>query len=377
MRGAKPAGVADTALIIGGGPAGSAAAITLAGAGRDVTLIERHAEPADKVCGDFLSGEAITAIAELGVELPAVAPITSVRLVHGRRSATARLPFPALGVTRRALDEALLLQAQVSGATIIRGHRVRGIMRERGSLCVDCESLGRIDGDAVFLATGKHELRGVARASRGSGLVGMKMYYALDPNQAAGLRHHVELVLFAGGYAGLQLVESGQAVLCMLLPAARLRAVGGRWDALLESLFGECPHLATRLSGATALLERPLAIAGIPYGFVHAASREDPPGLFRLGDQAAVIASLTGDGVSLALASGTRAARTWLGPGTAAGRYHQHNAALIARQMRIAGTIHGVCLTAPAQRWVVAACRVWPGAMRLAAGWTRVRSSHS
>jgi flavin-dependent dehydrogenase len=286
------------------------------------------------------------------------------------------LPFPAIGVTRRALDEALLRQAKTNGATVLRGHRARGISRQGASLCVDCESLGRVTADAVFLATGKHELRGVARASRGSGLVGMKMYYALDPSQAAELRHHVELVLFAGGYAGLQLVESGQAVLCMLLPATRLRAVGGRWDSLLESLMGECPHLATRLSGASAMLDRPLSIAGIPYGFVHAPSRDDPPGLFRLGDQAAVIASLTGDGVSLALASGTRSARTWLDHGDAAASYHRRNAALIARQMRIAGSIHGVCLTAPAQRWVVAGCRLWPGAMRLAAGWTRLRSSH-
>ena len=138
------------------------------------------------------------------------------------------------------------------------------------------------------------------------------MYYALAASQVEALRHHVELILFAGGYAGLQLVEADRAVLCALLPAARLRAVGGQWSSLLDALMDECPHLRERLAGARALLDRPLTIAGLPYGYVHAPDRRDPPGLFRLGDQAAVIASLTGDGVALALASGSLAARTWI-----------------------------------------------------------------
>ena len=150
------------------------------------------------------------------------------------------------------------------------------------------------------------------RPERGAGLVGLKMYYALAASQLEALRYHVELILFAGGYAGLQLVESDRAVLCALLPAARLRAAGGQWSGLLDALTDECPHLRERLAGARGLLDRPLTIAGLPYGYVHAPVRRDPPGLFRLGDQAAVIASLTGDGVALALGSGSLAARTWI-----------------------------------------------------------------
>ena len=363
----------DSALIIGGGPAGAAAAIAIARAGRDVTVIERNVGPTDKVCGDFLSTEAISAIAVLGVELPTVAPITSVRLVHGKRSAVAQLPFTAAGVTRRALDEALLQHAAASGATVLRGHSAHRVSRPNGLLHVDCGRLGQLSAGAVFLATGKHELRGVARASRGTGLVGMKMYYTLVPAQIAELRNHVELVLFNGGYAGLQLVESERAVLCILLPASRLRDAGGRWDRMMQSLISESPHLAARLSGAYEVLERPLTIAGLPYGYIHAANPDESPGLFRVGDQAAVIPSLTGDGVALALSSGTSAARTWLQHGTVARRYHRANAALITRQMRVATAIHRLCRNGSTQAWVVAACWLWPGAMRLAADWTRLR----
>ena len=364
---------ADSALIVGGGPAGAAVAIAIARAGGDVAVIERNVGPTDKVCGDFLSTEAISAIGALGVELPSVAPITSLRLVHGKRSATAQLPFTAAGITRRALDEALLQQAAASGATVLRGHGAHRVLQPDGVLRIDCGRLGEMSAGSVFLATGKHELRGVARAARGTGLVGMKMYYTLIPAQTAELRNHVELVLFNGGYAGLQLVESERAVLCLLLPASRLRDAGGHWDHLMQSLLGECPHLASRLSGADPVLERPLTIAGLPYGFIHAASPDDPPGLFRVGDQAAVIPSLTGDGIALALSSGTLAARTWLQHGNAAQRYHQGNAALITRQMQIATAIHELCRSGPTQAWVVGACRLWPGIMRLAAGWTRLR----
>jgi flavin-dependent dehydrogenase len=365
-------GASNSTLIVGGGPAGAAAAIVIARAGREVTVIERNVGPTDKVCGDFLSTEAISALAALGVTLPTTAPITSLRLVHGKRVATVQLPFTAAGLTRRVLDEALLQQAAASGATVLRGHSAQRVSQPDGLLRVDCGRLGQLSAGAVFLATGKHELRGAARASRGTGLVGMKMYYTLVPRQIAELRNHVELVLFDGGYAGLQLVESERAVLCILLPASRLRDVEGRWDSLMQSLIGECPHLAARLTGARATLERPLTIAGLPYGFIHAANPNDPPGLFRVGDQAAVIPSLTGDGVALALSSATLAARTWLQQGNVARHYHRGNAALIARQMRVATAIHGLCCRDSMQAWVVAACRLWPGAMRLAAGWTRL-----
>jgi flavin-dependent dehydrogenase len=361
-------------VIIGGGPAGATAAILLARAGRPVTLIERNAVPTDKVCGDFISAEAIEAITALGVDLPALAPsrIAAVRLVHRNRTAAARLPFPALGLTRRALDEALLRQARLSGATILRGHPVRSMTWSSGSLRLDCRSAGTVAADTVFLATGKHDVGGAARSGRATGLVGLKMYYALDARQSAALRGHVELILFAGGYAGLQLVESDRAVLCILAPGARLRGADGRWDNLLGSLMRECPHLAERLAGSRALLAWPVAIAGLPYGYRHAPDSHVPPGLFRVGDQAAVIASLTGDGVALAVASASMAVRTWLEHGNAAAAYHRRLAARLSRQMHLASAIHRLCLAPSAQPWLIQVCRRWPPAMRLAASLTRV-----
>jgi flavin-dependent dehydrogenase len=364
-------------VIVGGGPAGAAAAITLARAGHTATLIERSVHASDKVCGDFLSSEALEMIEGLGVDLSAASTITAVRLVHRNRVVTTRLPFIARGLSRRALDEALLRQAHARGATVLRGHRVGAIRQDGGSLRLDCGSLGSVVADTVFLATGKHELRGATRTGHDSGLVGLKMYYALAASQIEAVRHHVELILVAGGYAGLQLVEANRAVLCVLVSAARLRAVNGAWDSLLDALTDECSHLRVRLAGARALLDQPLAVAGLPYGYVYTPTPRDPPGLFRLGDQAAVIASLAGEGVTLALASGSLAARIWAGGGRE-DHYHGRLAAGLSRQMRLASAVHRLCLAPAQQGWVAAACALWPGMIRLAATATRAnRLTHT
>lgn len=362
-------------MIIGGGPAGAAAAIVLARAGRAVTLIERNAGPTDKVCGDFLSAEAIEAVTAMGIDLArlAPAPIDTVRLIHGHRTAAAHLPFTALGLTRRALDEALLTQAEMSGARVLRGHHVSRFSCTHGVPGFACGSLGSLTADTVFLATGKHNLRGVARGERGTDLVGLKMYYSLAASQVATLRQSIEVILFTGGYAGLQLVEAEQAVLCMLVPAARLRAADGQWDGVLASLMRECPHLAERLAGARALATRPLAVADLPYGYTHVPVARDWPGVFRLGDQAAVIASLTGDGVALALASAEFAARTWMVHGNAAAQYHSAWARHLATQMRLASLVHRAALAPPLQPWMLRVCRFWPGIIRLIAARTRIR----
>jgi flavin-dependent dehydrogenase len=363
-------------LIVGGGPAGAAASIRLAEAGHAAILLERSRGPADKVCGDFLSGEAIAALTALGIDLQALgaAPVGRLRLVHGRRVTEAALPFPALGLSRRVLDEALLGRAQARGVQIARGEAALALEAAGGRLRVRTGTGAHVTG-AVFLATGKHELRGAARPIRHSerhrGPLGFKTYLRLAPEQAAALAGHVELVLFRGGYAGLMAVEAGATVLCTAVEQARFAAAGGTWPALCRAIAAACPHFAARLAGAVALRDRPVAVAGIPYGYLHRPRTADPPGLFRLGDQAAVIASLTGDGVAIALASATSATDIWLAGG-AAGDHHRRLAVALGSQVRLAGGLHRL-FRGPAAGWLVAIAQAAPGLLGYAAARTRLR----
>ena len=83
-------------LILGGGVAGCAASIALARKGRSVTLIERELTPRHKVCGEFLSGEALEDLHALGIDVASLGavPIDYVRLAAAAAPRKLRCLFP-------------------------------------------------------------------------------------------------------------------------------------------------------------------------------------------------------------------------------------------------------------------------------------------
>src|SRR5512146_1551668 len=117
------------ALVVGGGPAGAAVGILLARNGREVAIVEKSPAMHDKVCGEFLSGEAVRYLTQLGLDLQALGalPIHGVRVARRRCIAECELPFPAMSLTRRKLDEALLTLAADAGAKVRRGVCVEGL----------------------------------------------------------------------------------------------------------------------------------------------------------------------------------------------------------------------------------------------------------
>ncbi len=347
-----------TVVVAGGGLAGAAAATGLAQAGIDVTVVERNAGPVDKICGEFLSAEALTYLARLGLNVEALGghDITHVRLVRGAKNVTAKLPFRGIGLSRKILDEALLQQAAACGAKVQRGQTFRPDDHKHSDL---------------FLATGKHELHGHKRDKNPPDLVGFKMYFGLTPAQEAALAHHVELMMFPGGYGGLQLVENQRANFCLLVSSKRLKRVGGKWPDLLADLCAETPHLAARLAGATNLLAAPLTIARVPYGFIHQPRGDSMADCFRLGDQAGVIQSFTGDGMSIALHSAALAARFYLA-GESSAAYHQQLAVDISGQIKRASALYSIISTPVLQPFFFRVARACPASLAIAARLTRV-----
>ena len=315
------------ALIVGGGPAGAAAAIALARAGAELELIERSSGARDVVCGGFLGWDALAALRRLGVDAAALGarPIERLRLVSGTRVVEARLPMCAAGLSRRTLDSALLAAAEEAGAIVMRGRTVRAAEGRT----VRLDDGEEIEAEAMFLATGKHELRGLARPldDRGeSPAAGLRTALHATNALEAALGGFIELHLFDEGYAGLLLQEDGAANLCLSVSRRRLSAAGSP-EALLEEILAAAPLLADRVRGAPS--ESWEAIAGIPYGWRAAATET---GLFRLGDQAAVIASLAGDGIAIALTSGLAAADAFRSGGAGAALAYQRSFAKRARR---------------------------------------------
>lgn len=292
-----------SALIVGGGPAGCAAAISLARLGLAPELIERSSGEHDSVCGGFLGWDALSALGRLGIDPAALGarPITRLRLCSANARIEARLPRPAAGLSRRTLDAHLLALAAQSGAVVRRGRTAKAADLERRTVRLDDGE--EIECGSLLIATGKYELRGAGRPLDTSDApVGLRTALRPSPALARALDGVIELHLFDGGYAGLLLQEDGSANLCLSAARARLKQAGGV-EALIDELASELPSLAQRLSESEA--GDWSAVAGVPYGWRAATSL---PGVYRLGDQGAVIASLAGDGIAIALASGIAAA---------------------------------------------------------------------
>ena len=355
-------------VIAGGALSGASAACRLARAGRAVVLLERERAPVHKVCGEFLSGEALADLADIGIDVHALgaSPISALRLVHRGRAAETRLPFAAAGLSRRILDEALLQRAVMCGAQVQRGVRVRSI--EPGLVRTDG---GEISADTVLLATGKSELRGLPRivTGRPETLIGFKLHLRLTLAQRKALTGYVEIVLVRRGYVGLQLVEDGAANLCLLVDRSRYEADGQDWIALLASLKREDPHLADRLEGAEPCWDRPLSVSRVPYGFVHRGA--DLAGIYRLGDQAAVIPSFCGDGMAIALHSSLLAAAAVLA-GHDSATYHRAMRRDAGPPVRLASALYRLTRSPTIRALTVATLRLWPAPLRAVAQQTRV-----
>jgi flavin-dependent dehydrogenase len=152
-----------------------------------------------------------------------------------------------------------------------------------------------------------------------------------------------------------------------------LAAVSHRWENFLAKMQRDCPHLAMRLAGAEPLLAKPLAITHIPYGYIR---RSTEYGLYCIGDQAAVIPSFTGDGISIALHTARCAVAAYLAAEPAPLYQAKLRSTLLA-QMRLAG-FAADGLNNSLSRAVLPFClRVWPGVMRLTATLTRISQQTS
>jgi flavin-dependent dehydrogenase len=356
-------------LVIGGGPAGSMLALRLADAGRQVTLLEKEQAAHPKVCGEFLSREAVEYLDRSGISPCALGavPIDRVRLSSGKNLVESPLPFRALSLSRQVLDEAMLQRAHDAGCDVRRGVCVEDLERDRDAWRVEVRGGETLRTRMVFLATGKHDMRGWARGNGvQSDLIGFKLHWRLKPTQTELLHGVMELFLFPGGYGGLALVEREVANLCLVVQRSRLHAEGG-WTNLLEALRLGNRHLQERLEGGEPLWARPLAISPIPYGYLANETR----GVWCVGDQAAVIPSFTGDGMSIALHSAALAAQMHL-EGRSIDEFNRTLHMQLHRGMQLATKVSRGLVTDLGRSLAPLALAILPGGMRWIAAATRI-----
>ncbi|MCU1395865.1 MAG: putative oxidoreductase [Ilumatobacteraceae bacterium] len=147
-------------LVIGAGPAGSAAARVLASAGRDVTIVDKATFPRDKCCGDGLTTLGLRELETIGFDPGDVPSWTAVdaawlRSPSGRE---VRLPLEGVGqfaavTPRLELDDALLRHAAAAGATVLDGHGFARFVDDNVDDAVEPDSVAvEIDGIGIVSA---------------------------------------------------------------------------------------------------------------------------------------------------------------------------------------------------------------------------------
>lgn len=350
-------------LIVGGGPAGTAAAIALGEAGVRPVLLERQRVTGDALCGGFLSWRTLETLDRLGIEGLDGHVIDRLRVFAGAATAEARLPHPALGVSRQQLDSLLMARAEAAGAGIERGVTVR----EWHDGTLETADGAALKPETLFLASGKHDIRGLARPrpEAGNQTLGIRVRLSAHPSLTRLVGGAVELYMFERGYCGVELQDGGRGNLCLAVRKSRLAECGGDPEALLAEWAAECAAFGDRLAFRESGCD---AIGAVPYGWI---ARETLPGVFRLGDQSAVIPSLSGEGNGIALASGILAANGWLA-GEPSDRFQARLARATTRPIGIARWLWQLGERKDAAQLIVGSVRFAPWLAGRFAEWTRI-----
>ena len=311
-------------VIVGGGPAGSAAAITAARSGLSVLLVDRATFPRDKCCGDGLTALALRLGEGLGLDPLLILGWQTVEdlVIHPPGGRSTRYPLPrgdglyAAVVPRMQYDAALLDLARSAGADVRDGHGLTGINVDGDVATLEVEGLGTIRATTVVAADGMwsptRKLLGLASSGYRGEWQAFRQYVADVGPAAADLHVWFEPDLLPG-YAWSFPLPGGRANVGFGVLRGGQVAVGdtGRiWDGLMDR-----PAIRAVL-GDNARPEGRRSAWPIP-ARVDAAVLDHGPVLF-VGDAASASDALTGEGIGQALQTGILAAEAARAGGTAA-----------------------------------------------------------
>lgn len=297
-------------LVVGGGPAGAAAAVAATRAGLGVVVHDRARFPRDKTCGDGLTADALRRVEELGLGTAGIADWHAVRetVLHSPSGRRVRLPSPPhrtlIAVAPRLqLDAALLDLARDAGAKVVEESAVETIelrgdaveARFSDGACVRARYLVAADGAyspvRKLVAPGRPASLGDFHAFRQyfSDIADPRLHVLFEPD-------------LLPGYFWVFPLPGGRANVGFGVPrveGVKTRYLARLWPELLErpsvrSVLGEARPEGRHRAWPIPADLRPGDLA---YGRV----------LFA-GDAAAVTDPMTGEGIAQALATGEAAA---------------------------------------------------------------------
>jgi len=298
------------AIVVGGGPAGSAVATHLAGAGHRVILLDKARFPRHKACSEYINPSGSHLLEELGVldeVMAAGADRMEAMTVHaphgGRFMANFAKAGPgraALGLSRYRLDHLLLERARAAGVQVVERAHVRSLIQEGGRPVgvvatidgareqVRASLIVGADGHASVVSRDLG-LDAPVRWPRKTGLIA---HY----RNVRDLDRYGEMHVGHGRYGGLAILEHGLTNVAIVSPASAVEARPGTIEEFFEASIRAIPEMARKLQGAT----RDGAIRGVG-SMAHRARRTAGDGYLLIGDAASFLDPFTGEGIYEAL----------------------------------------------------------------------------
>lgn len=279
-------------IVVGAGPAGSACAITAARSGAKVLLLEKDTFPRQKVCGEFVSSESLGLLRGLLQDdrFQSAPAITLSRIFLDDKMLTLPVSPAAQSIPRFDLDAALFQTAQLAGVSVKEETPVNEVQRD-GIFHVTT-SQKFFTTRAVINSTGRWSKLTQFDVAGKEKWLGLKAHFSEQSPPSS-----VDLYFFSGGYCGVTPVGQGSINACAMVRADVAHT--------LEEVFTREPRLHDRSRSWKALF---------PTVYTSPLYFRDPQteshGMLLAGDAAGFIDPFAGDGISLALQSGTLAARS-------------------------------------------------------------------
>jgi flavin-dependent dehydrogenase len=310
-------------IVVGAGPAGAATAILLAERGFGVLVLDRAVFPRPKLCGEYLSPEALRVLDRLGVlkalDAAGAMPLSGMRItapdgtvVVGRyRAVRGWRPYRehALATPRATLDGLLADRLRALPIDFRERVRVTDVLVEHGRVAgvdaVDADGAPhRFRAPLVVAADGRasvvaHRL-GLRRPHRLSRMAFVTYVRGLD-----GVGEFGEIFVDPPDYAILNPVAPGRVNMSIVVPLAHGAAFSDRLDAFFTARVRQLRHLARRVAGAE-VVDRVRALGPLAYRV----AAPDVGGVMLVGDAAGFYDPFTGEGVFTGLRSAELAAET-------------------------------------------------------------------
>ena len=274
---------ATDVFVIGGGPAGLAAAIAARQKGLRAIVADGSAPPIDKPCGEGLMSETQAALGDLGVSAHDLGgyPVRGIRFVQRHDQVAAAFPKGrGIGIRRTILHEMLVKRAGDCGVQFLWNTPVSGILQ--GGVRT---SRGLVDAKWIVGADGSG-----SRVRRWSGL---------DANHARSLRHATRrhylvtpwtefVEIYWGERCQAYVTPLSSQEVCIVLTAADVQ------EADFGVALQNWPQLEERLAGAELSSRERGAVT-----FMHRLRHVVNGNVALLGDSSGGVDAITGEGLRL------------------------------------------------------------------------------